>query len=47
MKPSIPRKGMKIEVEILEEKTSYGRKRYLIKPTTGEGTAVVENLKGV
>jgi hypothetical protein len=43
----IEHKGMKISVEILEEKTSYGRKRYLIKPVAGEGTAVVENLKGV
>jgi hypothetical protein len=37
-------KGMKISVEILEERSSYGRKRYLIKPTSGSGTTVVENV---
>lgn len=36
--------GFAVEVKVLEEKKSYGRSRYLVKPLAGYGEKWVENL---
>jgi hypothetical protein len=36
--------GLKVEVEILDVKSSYGNTRYLIKPVAGEGEVWKEQI---
>ena len=35
-------KGMKFDVRVLEQKNSFGRERYLVKPVHGTGVATIE-----
>lgn len=37
-------KGLKIEIEVIGHKSSYGNERFLIKPVSGEGESWVENI---
>lgn len=39
--------GLRIEVEILDVKVSYGRNRYLIAPIAGAGEIWVESIEDV
>lgn len=33
---------LEFEVKVLEERHSFGRKRYLVEPVSGKGQAVME-----
>lgn len=36
--------GLKVEVDILDFKMSYGRERFLVTPVSGEGEVWVESV---